>query len=460
MRKISSRTIKLIRLKNRNDEVLIKNISSAVIYKGIALIISFFATPLYIALIGNQEILGGWFTILSVLQWMTILDIGIGNGLRNNIVACLQKRDKESLREYISSGYIVLGCIVLVMILTSSIVTMTFNWNIIFNVSESVISKEVLRFVIAMTLIVSLVGLELKIAMSILYALQKNALANLTTLVTNAFILLFLMVSSRSDFGDIYNFRLLAIVYSIASVLPLIVLTIYLFNTDLKDARPSIKYFDFHKSKIIVNSSLEFFIVQIGLIIVVSTNSWMITKFSGASFAVNYQVYNKIYSLAPMAFTLITQSRWSGFSAAKERNDIEWIDKKYKQIAYFAFLCILGVAVLTVLLPFIVKVWLNENAVAIETSTSIIFLFTTTMQIAMYCFTCFANGLNRIKCQVVCISLGAIIKIPVAIILLSIFNSWEMVVLSEGISLIPIALLQPIVNYMNLYQLKIKDNRS
>ena len=445
---------RLVKFKNVNDAILYKNISSAVIYKGIAIVVSMLSTPLYIDFINDHEVLGIWFTILSLLQWMSIFDVGIGNGLRNNIVSCLQMGDKRELKRYISSGYIVLGGIVALLIFILFFVVALCDWNAVLNISAHKIDVKDLRLVVALTMVTTLVGLELKIAMSILYALQKNALVNLTTLVTNTVILLFLFFASKFSVSALQGIKLLAVVYSIASIFPLIVLTIFLFKCELKGVAPSFSSFDAEKAKTVVNSSADFFIVQIGLIVIVSTNAWLITWIFGASYAVDYQIYNKLYSLAPMAFTLITQSVWSGFSAAKARKDLVWIQKKYYQVIYFAGACIIGIIMLTAVLPIVMDIWLKDRNIGVSISTSLIFLFSTAMQLAMYCFTCFANGINRIKCQVFCITLGAIIKIPLVFLLTTWFNSWTMIVLSEGLALIPLVICQPIINHMDLIKLK------
>ena len=441
-------------IKNKNDLILFKNISSAFIYKGIALVISFFATPLYIKFIEDQEILGVWFTILSVLQWITILDLGIGNGLRNNIVRCLQVGDKKETKEYISSGYISLGVIVVLLIVLIIPLTLFCDWNSIFNVSTHIIPPSKIRAIVSATLVASLIALELKIAVSILYAIQKNAIANLTTLITNLLLFVFLLISSTGSASDVFDLQLLAIVYSLASLVPLVVVSVYLFKTTLKDSIPSWKAFNKEKAKTIVGSSLSFFVIQIGLIIIVSTNSWMVTKFCGAAFSVDYQIYVKLYSLIPMAFTLITQPMWSGFSAAKERGDIKWIINKYKTIIGIVALCLIGLIILTAVFPVIIDIWLGEHITSVEITSRLIFLFSTAMQLAMYAFTCFANGMNTLKCQAVCITIGALIKIPMALLLLSISPSWNMIVLSEGLSLLPIVIMQPIMNYKNIKYLK------
>ena len=77
---------KLKRLLGDKDERnLLLHIALAFGVKGLALLVSFFSMPLYIKYFGNDEALGLWYTILSLLSWVQICDLGLGNGLRNRL---------------------------------------------------------------------------------------------------------------------------------------------------------------------------------------------------------------------------------------------------------------------------------------------------------------------------------------------------------------------------------------
>ena len=91
---------------NENTVNVLKNIANAVVIKGGGIIVGLLTTPAYMDYFSKNEILGIWFTILSVVTWMLNFDLGIGNGLRNRLVeefAC--SNDQKIIKCLISSAY-------------------------------------------------------------------------------------------------------------------------------------------------------------------------------------------------------------------------------------------------------------------------------------------------------------------------------------------------------------------
>ena len=68
-----------------SNEMLLKNIIGAFVVKGGSLIISVVLLPLYLRFFGDQTVLGIWYTILSILNWVVLFDLGLGQGLRNQL---------------------------------------------------------------------------------------------------------------------------------------------------------------------------------------------------------------------------------------------------------------------------------------------------------------------------------------------------------------------------------------
>lgn len=89
-----------------------KNIVLGVAYKPISMFLSYIYVPVALSFLGEEKY-GVWATILSVLSWISLFDVGIGNGLRNKLAECFTNNDDEhSVKKYVSSAYIMLAIIV------------------------------------------------------------------------------------------------------------------------------------------------------------------------------------------------------------------------------------------------------------------------------------------------------------------------------------------------------------
>lgn len=66
---------------NRSANVK-KNILGSIFIKGISMVVSFMLVPLTIGYV-SSELYGVWLTISSVLAWLSFLDVGFSQGLKN-----------------------------------------------------------------------------------------------------------------------------------------------------------------------------------------------------------------------------------------------------------------------------------------------------------------------------------------------------------------------------------------
>src|SRR5690606_11580323 len=119
----------IINKMDKKDKIVLKNILSTFLIKGIALIISFFSLPIYMRFFQDENALGVWYTILSVLTWFLTFDFGIGNGIRNRLVKSIEDENEVEIKQYISSGYIILFIISFVMLLIFTPILSLLNWN-------------------------------------------------------------------------------------------------------------------------------------------------------------------------------------------------------------------------------------------------------------------------------------------------------------------------------------------
>lgn len=422
----------------KNTE-LIHNIIGTFLIKGSSLFISLLTMPAYMKYFSDQKVLGVWFTILSILQWVLMFDLGVGNGLRNKLVSAIVNKDKVEIKKYISSSYIIISIISFFVIIAGTILLITLNWNKLLNVSTLVVSSDVLKTVILIVFIGIVFQFILNLILSILYAMQKTALSNMILLISSLLVLAYVLFFKTGDTQT--DLILLAIINIISINIPLIIATIVIFSTKLKEEKPSIKYYDKNIAYSILKLGGNFFGIQIALLFINSTNEFLIMRLYGPIFVVDYQVYYKLFYLVVTLFSLITNPLWSAITKAYANKQHDWIINVNKILKIIVLIITIGNLFLLFISQDIINLWINNN---FEINYIYGFFFVLYSSIIIYntASSCIANGIGQLQCQVICNTLAAIIKIPAVILLSYFIKSWICIVIVNTLILLPYGFIQ------------------
>src|SRR5690606_35773724 len=81
------------------------NILVSAIMKGAAIFCSFLLVPVCLEYLDVKSY-GIWLTITSVVSWISFLDGGLGNGLKNKLSEALANNDRLTASKLISSAYL------------------------------------------------------------------------------------------------------------------------------------------------------------------------------------------------------------------------------------------------------------------------------------------------------------------------------------------------------------------
>lgn len=437
--KIKSKIDKL----NGRDKSIFNNIIGAFTIKGLALILSLFTMPAYIRYFEDQQVLGLWFTMLSVLSWILTFDLGIGNGLRNHLVEPLVNRDNVKIKQYISSSYICIGIVVIVVMILSTSIFKHINWNLVFNIEEAIVSKEILNITVTLVFSGIMIQFLLKLITSILYAMQKSAITNLLSLLNSMIVLVYVLVSKPSTIES--KLISLAIVHILSVNIPLLFTSIYIFKKDLKGCSPNIKFFKKEYAKNIMKLGGIFFWVQIMYMVLTTTNEFLITWLVDSSMVVEYQIYNKLFTLIGTFFALALTPIWSSVTKAIVEEDYKWIHKLVKKLKKFALYAVFLEFAMIPFLQLGINIWLGESSIQVNYIYALIFAISGSIFIWNGVISSIANGFGRLGTQLICFTIGVLIKIPLAIVLVNNLDSWIGIIISNIIAMSMYCIIQPIV---------------
>ena len=118
--------------------------------------------PLTIHYLGSERF-GLWVTISAAVNMLQFADLGIGNGLLNEIAESRGCDDNEKVKIYISSGAVVLGCISIFLICLFFFLNSFINWAVIFNAKSPLAISEA-----SLTTAVLVIIFSINIAMGVI----------------------------------------------------------------------------------------------------------------------------------------------------------------------------------------------------------------------------------------------------------------------------------------------------
>ena len=429
--------------KDQKDKTIVKNVIYSFIIRALAIILGLVKMPMYIRYFNNSEVLGIWFTILSILTWIFNFDLGIGNGLRNKLVKPIEDNNNQEIKKYISSAYISIFVLVFFIGIIISTIIPIINWNKFFNTSTNYISNSVFIKGMFIILLGLLLQFLLKLINSIFYAYQKSYMPSMLAFISEVLLLIaILLLNPNKEIS--FKFYLIAILYTLCMSLPLLLSTFIMFSTKLKKSKPSIKFFSKKHAKLILTLGGLFFWIQIMYMIIVNTNEYLITWFVGPKYVVDYQIYYKLFSLIGTLFTLLLTPIWSMVTKAIVNKDYKWVNALYNRLKK---LCLLAVTCELLLIPFLqilINIWLKDRAISVNYFYAILFAISGSLIIWNGVISTIVNGMGKLKVQFITLTSGVVLNIPLAYIFCNIFNGWIGVVLANIISFTPYCIIQPI----------------
>lgn len=423
-----------------------KNIALGLIYKPVSMILSYLYIPVVLAYLGDEKY-GVWATVLSVLSWISLFDIGIGNGLRNKLAENFEHYDSEKTRRYVSSAYIMLSVVVGLLMIVVVTIFGFVNWNFFFKVSKDF--DDNLKVVMNISVICMCISFVMSICKSIYLALQKNHITNLMGLVQQA-----LMLASVAMLARISNSSLVyvAIAYGISNLIVEVLFTIKLFKMNA-DFRPNLKYFGKNEAKDTTGLGIQFFIIQIASMILYATDNVIITQICGPAEVTPYTTANKLFSMITAVFSIMIAPYWSAITVRMADNDISGIKKAKKKMQLLWGLAVAGCIALVILFKPIVRIWLHRDMVFQDGLIPLMAVYAV-IYTWNAIYSQIGNGLSLMKVSVIIAVVQSTVNVVASVLFGAVFGMGTVgILLGTIVAMLISAIGMPV--YVNRYLAKI-----
>ena len=342
----------------------------------------------------NPDTYGIWLTLSSVVAWISVLNIGLNNSLRNRLTEVRTLGNDLMARKYVSTTYAILSCIFCSFLFLFVCINPMINWANIFNLSQEL--ENELKIVMAIIVAYFCLRFILSTINVILLAEHKSAESSFRTLIEQSISIIIIYVLTKTTEGSLLY---LCIGLCVTPIIVLLIFNIGLFNNRFKAIAPSVKYIDFSLTKDLLSVGLKFFIISLAGIIQFQLANFIILRYFGGEQVAGYNIAFKYFNVAYMVFSLLLTPLWSTVTKAKVQNDYIWINNTVKNYLIIALLFCVGVFIMLLLSPKIYPLWLQDNYFEIPIALSgVMALYKMTFIIGGV-FVTVLNGLGELNIQ-------------------------------------------------------------
>ena len=418
--------------------VVKKNILALISIKGISVLNSLLLVPLSISYL-NKEQYGVWLTIFSMLSWLGLLDIGLGNGLRNKFTECKARGNLHQLKVYVSTAYVLLSVIMLIVVLIFLILRQWVNWQGVLNTNS--VEEHELSLTIMAVFVFFCSQLVVKLISTIFIADQKTFMSAAINTLSSILTLITVFALKNTTHSSILY---MGVLVGAINVLVPLAISIYYFRKEYSYCAPSLRYVDLKGSRSLMSLGLYFFLFQSSALIVVATDNIIISRLFGPAEVTPYNVAIKYFAPLTIFFTLLSAPLWSAYTDAYEKQDIGWIRSITSKMMKVWLLLLLLFVPMWLLSPFIYKIWIGDE---IQVPYYLTFWVGVYTLLASWnqIFSNFINGISKVRLGFILSLITGLINIPLCLLLADYFNMGTTgIIIASSLSLIPDLIFLPL----------------
>lgn len=395
----------------------LQQVGLSLLVKVCSVLITLFYVPIVLGFL-NQEKYGIWITLTTVVNWIRVLDIGMGNGMRNKLAESIALKQYDKGQIYISTTYGILGAIFLLVLLFFILINPHLDWQTILN-STSIEASELKKLTLIVVSFI-IIGFILQ-PVTLVYDAHGQSVAGGIIQLIISFIS-FALVYAGTFLFEKGNIILLGWIITGIPILIYILTTIYTFGFKFPHLRPSFKAIKISESGNLLRLSFQFFILQITAMIVFSSIPFVVAHLFSPNEVTIYNITNTLFNVPAMIMSLIATPLLPLVTQAFAKEEFPWINSMLQKMNFISLVMSFGIILLIIISPFIFRIWIG-NKVEIPFDLSFAIGVYTIINVITVPFSIFINGIGKIRILVFLAPLTIIVFLSLSIILSRLLNN-------------------------------------
>jgi O-antigen/teichoic acid export membrane protein len=288
----------------------------------IGLLASLVTVPMTFSYLG-QERYGLWMVLISIISMMGFADLGIGNGLMNAISEACGKDDRDLAREYVSSAFVLMLCIAVILAVAGAAAYPFMPWVRLFNVKSGAVAAEG-----AGAFLVLYAWFVISIPLGVVTRAQAGLQQGYFPQIIGAFGSLATLIALLAVIALHGSLAWLVFASTFGAIASTAVNGWILFREHpwLIPARHAYRASSASK---ILKLGLMFFVLQCAVAVGYTSDNIVIAQVLGAAAVAAYAVPQKLFSFVSLVVGMAIGPLWPAYGEAIARGDVAWVRRVF-----------------------------------------------------------------------------------------------------------------------------------
>jgi O-antigen/teichoic acid export membrane protein len=373
----------------------------------------------------GQERFGVWMTISSLAAMLSLLDLGVGNGLVNLVAHAKSTDEHWRLQTIVSRGVWLLIAIGVLAALVLAGALSIVGLNRVIKIQSQAAAHEaqtsVLVFIALFCANIPLGGVR-----KVFQGLQRAWEPHIASSIGYLCALPLLFVCARYHAPIPY---LIGATYGM-QVLGSLLLLLRLYREKVFSFRPDRSTSTWHDWKVLLSSGWVFMALQIGAMCGWGSDALIVSHILGASEVARLAIAQRLFQFVPVAVAMFTGPLWGLYADAKARGDRIFILTTLKiSLSVVSLVALLMSGTILLASPWLLHLWIGSRLQVPELLLCAVAVWVVLDSFGS-AFAIFMNGMGELRSQLFAVGLFCAVALPLKIILLNTLGSVAWVVWS------------------------------
>lgn len=396
-------------LKNDSQRTprLYLNILASFLLKGWSALVVFIMVPLVLKMLGKHDN-GVWLTISSLLVWIDMMDIGLGNGLRNSIAVASAQGNVVRIREAVSSTLFMLAIVIVIVGTVLYALVAICDTHALLGVEANRLDNLDSTLVVAIVMVSA--TFFLKTTGNVYMGMQLPAVNNLLVTFGQTLALFGTVIAYFAGWHSLFAVVLINVS---APMLVWLLSFPYTFIIKYPQFCPSLRYVNMATASRLSFLGIKFFILQICSVLLFASTNFIISQIISPEEVTTYQVAYRYFSIMLVVFTVVCMPFWNATTDAYTRGDFAWIRGASRKMNMLLGIIALCFGLMVLLSDTVYFYWVGED-VDVPISLSVVMAMYLFIIIASMRYSYFLNGIGELRIQLIFTISATLLFLPLA----------------------------------------------